>query len=119
MTYGFKDSGKRDDYETGAMRDIQEGKPRYDLLPLTTLFRVQEVFRKGAAKYADRNWQRGMPVSRYYASLLRHITQGMMGETDEDHFAHAVFNLMAIMWTLDQVEAGHLPQELDDRKEVL
>ena len=31
---GIKDSGKRREFETGAVRDIQEGKGRCDLMPL-------------------------------------------------------------------------------------
>ena len=30
----IKDSGNRTEYETGAVRDIQEGKGRCDLMPL-------------------------------------------------------------------------------------
>ena len=33
----IKDSGTRREFETGAVRDIQEGKGRCDLLPLTTV----------------------------------------------------------------------------------
>lgn len=39
----IKDSGTRREFETGAVRDIQEGKGRCDLLPLTT---VGEFIRK-------------------------------------------------------------------------
>jgi len=34
------DSGKRRDYDTGAVRDIQEGKGRCDLLPLDVVSRL-------------------------------------------------------------------------------
>jgi len=40
----------------------------------------------GAAKYNDRNWERGgIPFGRYIDSLKRHISQYEMGMEDEDH----------------------------------
>ena len=36
----LKDSGERREFETGAVRDIQEGKGRCDLLPLDVVARV-------------------------------------------------------------------------------
>lgn len=38
-TGGIKDSGSRREFDTGAVRDIQHGKGRYDLLPLLMKFR--------------------------------------------------------------------------------
>ena len=40
----IKDSGNRREFETGAVRDIQEGKGRCDLLPLDV---VSECYRRG------------------------------------------------------------------------
>lgn len=36
----IKDSGTRREFETGAVRDIQEGKGRCDLMPLDVIYRV-------------------------------------------------------------------------------
>ncbi len=36
----IKDSGSRREFETGAVRDIQEGKGRCDLMPLDVIYRV-------------------------------------------------------------------------------
>lgn len=36
----IKDSGTRREFETGAVRDIQEGKGRCDLMPLDVVYRV-------------------------------------------------------------------------------
>ena len=41
----IKDSGNRTEFYTGAVRDIQEGKGRCDLLPMGA---IAEVFEKGA-----------------------------------------------------------------------
>ena len=39
----IKDSGERTEFETGAVRDMQEGKGRCDLLPLDVLAYINEV----------------------------------------------------------------------------
>ncbi len=39
----IKDSGNRREFETGAVRDIQEGKGRCDLLPLDVVTRVFSI----------------------------------------------------------------------------
>jgi hypothetical protein len=69
---------------------------------------------KGAARYAARNWETGIPVSRYLASLLRHLIKWERDEDDEDHAAAIQFNIMGIEFTRDQVAKGLLPAELDD-----
>lgn len=36
----IEDSGERQEFDTGAVRDIQEGKGRYDLIPPEPLMRL-------------------------------------------------------------------------------
>jgi len=38
--FEIKDSGKRRDFNTGAKRDIDYNKPRFDLIPTTVLFKI-------------------------------------------------------------------------------
>ena len=45
VTGAIKDSGERRQFETGAMRDIQEGKGRCDLMPLRVIARVYDNLR--------------------------------------------------------------------------
>lgn len=92
-----KDSGTREEYESGAQRDTQEGKPRYDLVSPAPLKRVAELMARGAVKYGDNNWTKGMPSSRFLASLMRHVEAYRLGERDEDHLAAVVFNAFAVM----------------------
>lgn len=62
MKYVTKDSGKRQDYESGMKRDVQEGKPRYDLIYEPMLTRWAELMARGAEKYGgdtpitSKNW---------------------------------------------------------------
>lgn len=99
MTTNFttKDSGQRQEFETGAKRDIQVGKPRPDLISPHALLRLGALMGRGADKYGERNWEKGMPYSRFYASAMRHMLQWGKGDRDEDHLAAVCFNLMAIM----------------------
>lgn len=103
-TYTTKDSGKREEFDSGMVRDTQDGKPRYDLLipdgvPYRAQFltRVAELLGRGAEKYSDRNWERALgpqELDRFKSSAYRHFIQWMTGETDEDHAAAVVFNLL-------------------------
>jgi hypothetical protein len=92
-----KDSGERETFETGARRDTNSNKPRPDLFSPFALERLAWVYARGAEKYGDRNWEKGMPLSRYLASAERHLMQFKQGDTDEDHLAQAAWNLCAIL----------------------
>ncbi len=92
-----KDSGKREEFTSGAVRDTQDNKPRYDLIPPKGLRRVADLYARGANKYEDHNWRKGMPSSRFMASLLRHIESYRAGERDEDHIAAVIFNALALI----------------------
>lgn len=92
-----KDSGKREEFDTGARRDTREGKGRFDLISPYMLRRLAVVMERGAVKYGDRNWEKGMPFSRFIDSALRHINQFLSYSHDEDHLAQAIFNLMAVI----------------------
>jgi hypothetical protein len=93
-----KDSGKREEFPSGMVRDTQDGKPRYDLIPTEGLRRLAKLYTRGAVKYGDNNWQKGQPLSRAYASLFRHLIQWREGDRTEDHMAAVAWNAMAIMF---------------------
>lgn len=109
-----KDSGVRENFSTGSVRDTREGKGRFDLISPIALERLAKHYENGAKKYGDRNWEKGQSLSRYADSALRHMNKVMLGLQDEDHLAAAVWNLMCIMHTQSQITAGNLPEELDD-----
>lgn len=109
-----KDSGTRQDFGTGSVRDSRDGKGRYDLLPPKAMRRVARHFENGAKKYGDRNWEKGQPLSRYLDSALRHVFNLLEGHHDEDHAAAAAWNLLAFIETSERVESGELVAELDD-----
>jgi len=114
-----KDSGERQEWNTGSVRDTRHGKGRYDLLPVYAIKRLAQHFEHGAVKYGDRNWEKGQPLTRYLDSALRHTFQVLEGETDEDHAAAAMWNMAAFIQTQKWIEDGVLPKELDDLTPVI
>lgn len=107
-----KDSGTRQSFDSGAVRDIQIGKGRFDLISPIAIRRLAGVYERGAVKYGDRNWEKGIPCSRLMDSALRHMFQFIEGLRDEDHLAQAAWNIIAIIHTEELVKRGLLPQEL-------
>lgn len=145
----INDSGNRREFETGATRDIQEGKGRCDLMPLDVisnwmdskvleylydfivtgenehLFRalayeiapveipkyvleLSKHFEQGAIKYGERNWEKGIPLSSYIDSAIRHYLKYLDGQEDENHFIAFVWNILCCIWT-----NNHLPEMRD------
>ena len=110
----LKDSGERRTFDTGAQRDRGGLKGRPDLRAVHALHRYDLHNEKGAAKYAARNWEKGMPLSEYYNSAARHAEKVLAGYTDEDHEAAWLWNVMHFIETRHRIRAGLLPKELDD-----
>jgi len=119
LNYGLKDSGKREEFETGSRRDTREGKGRFDLISPYAERRLALVLEKGAIKYGERNWEKGQPLGRYLDSALRHVNCVKMGMHDEDHAAQAMWNMHSFMHTAELIEQGKLPRSLDDIGYVL
>jgi 5'(3')-deoxyribonucleotidase len=57
-----------------------QGKIRYDLLEPHAIEELAKVFTKGAEKYEDHNWLKGMAWSKVRASLGRHLAAYDKGE---------------------------------------
>lgn len=111
---GVNDSGNRRTFATGSVRDIRAGKGRYDLLPPSALRRLAKHYENGAAKYGDRNWEKGQPLSSYLDSMLRHCFAYLEGDRSEDHVAAAAWNAFAIMQTEEMLRLKKLPAEFND-----
>lgn len=79
-----------------------EGKLRYDLLEPYAIRELVRVFTKGAEKYEQHNWLKGMDWSKCLASLKRHIAAFELGEDRDSetgcfHMAHAAWNALALV----------------------
>jgi hypothetical protein len=104
VKFETKDSGVRAEFDSGMVRDTDRGKARFELLlplgvPYSEQFitRVAELMARGAEKYDSRNWEQAQgeeEMERFKSSALRHLLQWAAGETDEDHAAAVVFNLL-------------------------
>lgn len=139
----IKDSGDRRNFETGAVRDIAEGKGRCDLLPLkevgtllyndmvlynvgnyvvsgdsrfiyqaieefcahcelkltTAILEVSKHYEAGSKKYAERNWEKGIPLHCYIDSGVRHYLKFLRGDDDEPHDRAFIWNMLGALWT--------------------
>lgn len=106
----IKDSGNRREFESGAVRDMSEGKGRFDLIPWDVIWDLAKHFEKGALKYGERNWQKGIHSESYFDSAMRHTIKHHLGHTDEDHLIAAIWNLVCWYW-----EENYHKEESNDR----
>ena len=99
----IKDSGNRRTFESGAVRDMQAGKGRMDLLPWAAVMEVSKHCENGAEKYGEHNVDRGIPTHSLCDSAARHLAKYLDGWDDEPHLLAAAWNLL---WAI-QMEIKH------------
>ena len=58
-----------------------ENKVRMDLIPPEFIFATADILTFGAAKYADRNWEKGMKWGRPFGAAMRHLWSWWGGKT--------------------------------------
>lgn len=109
----LKDSGTRREFGTGAVRDMAEGKGDMVAMPHLALLRLSRHYEAGGKKYGRQNYKKGILISSFMDSALRHMHKYLAGMDDEDHLAAAAFNILGAM----EMEAT-LPemQDLPDRE---
>lgn len=105
----------KEEFSTGAVRDVQEGKIQYSLIPYQAQDRLGKVLTDGAIRYGKDNFKKGMPYTRVIDSLMRHVEAIRRGKDDEDHIGCAMANLAFLAYYEDMISKGKLPKELDDR----
>lgn len=97
------DSGNRREFETGAVRDMKAGKGDMVSLPNAAILRISKHYEAGALKYGRWNYTKGIPVSAFMDSALRHIFKYLDGWDDEDHLSAAAFNILGAI----EMEENH------------
>jgi hypothetical protein len=110
-TFVTKDNGKREEFNTGMMREPQDDKPRYDLIDRAFLKRWAELMARGAKKYAEDNWRKAATqeeLTRFRASAIRHLFQYLEGDRSEDHAAAVAFNLAGAEMVEEKLKKGPL-----------
>lgn len=86
------------------------GKARYDLTPPEVEEAIAKVLAFGAAKYGERNWEKGMNWGRPFAALRRHMAAWWAGEANDpetgmSHLWHAACNV-AFLIAFEQRKIG-------------
>ena len=104
------DSGERTQFDTGAKRDMHEGKGRMDLLPMTAIIELSKHCEEGAKKYGEHNVDKGIPQHSFCDSAMRHLIKYMRGDQDENHLRAAAWNMMwALNQSVERPELNDLP----------
>jgi hypothetical protein len=79
------------------------GKLRFDLMPPDAEEEIIRVYTRGAMKYEDRNWERGMAWHKCLGPLKRHLNKWEKGAMmDEEypelhHMAMVAWNAIALL----------------------
>lgn len=106
----IKDSGERTEFRSGAVRDMHEGKGDMLSVPWAAMLRVSTHYENGAKKYGRYNYLKGIPVSSFVDSAIRHLAKYVAGYDDEDHLSAAAFNVLgAIQMEEEMPEMCDLP----------
>ena len=74
----------------------------------TALLELAKHYEDGAVKYAERNWEQGIPLHCYIDSGIRHYLKLLRGDTDEPHDRAFLWNMFGAIWT-----HKHLPEMID------
>jgi hypothetical protein len=102
MVFEIKDSGKRQEFASGMVRDTADDKTDYTRIMDGPMYdRWAEHLSKGAKKYPDvtpgvANWTLAAgeaELIRFKKSAARHFRQWMRGDIDEDHASATYFNI--------------------------
>ena len=80
-----------------------EGKLRWDLLPLDALEEIVRVYTYGLKEHSDYSWQKLSAFeSRYFSAMMRHAADYKKGKRfDESGIlvtAHLAWNAIALLW---------------------
>lgn len=119
MSVTIKDSGERRVTKTGAQRDKGAGKGRPSLILWPMIEELSKILEGGEFKYEAYNYEKGLPLSWFFDSIIRHIFKHLAGWRDENHLPMAIFGLGAVIDIKRRIDAGLLPKELNDLRPEL
>lgn len=81
---------------------------KYCVDPYTAILDLAKHYADGAKKYADRNWEKGLPLHSFIDSGVRHYLKFLRGDTDEPHDRAFMWNIVGAIWT-----ASAHPERID------
>jgi hypothetical protein len=121
MTFETKDSGKRQQFSTGMVRDISEDKIRYDLVDMAMFKRWAELMTRGAKKYKPNNWKKASTqeeLNRFKESAFRHFMSWFLEEDQkEDHAAGVYFNIAGAEMVTEKLKRNKGNKKIIKRKQ--
>lgn len=97
--FSIHDSGERQEFESGMVRDVTEGKIDYTLIydgPMIDRWATHLTMGAVVKGYGKRNWMQANgpeEQERFRESAARHFRQWIRGDRDEDHAAAVFFNI--------------------------
>ena len=71
---------------------------QYDSIE-TAIMELSKQYEDGANKYADRNWENGIPLHCFIDSAIRHYLKFKRGDRDEPHDRAFMWNICGAIWT--------------------
>jgi hypothetical protein len=94
-----------------------DGKSRLDLIAGSMLFEMGHVLAKGAKKYDEWNWAKGIKYSRCIGAAQRHLQAFADGEDNDDEwgFSHLAHAACCIMFLMHYQTKRRLYRKFDDR----
>lgn len=102
---------KKTKFKGGAVRGKEKFDRfphRFDLIDPAAERRIAETYGEGAAKYGYCNYKKGIPATNLLNHAMDHINRYRLGDNQEDHLAHACWNLITIMYN-----EAHNPNMID------
>lgn len=88
----------------------------------TAMLELAKHYEDGAKKYAERNWERGLPLHSFIDSAVRHYLKFQRGDNDEHHDRAFLWNLFGVLWTQThkkEVSLFDLPFTIDQASTAL
>jgi hypothetical protein len=113
--FAIKDSGERKEFDSGMVRDTDEGKINFLSVRVGPMFRRWAThLTKGRTKYPDvspgvPNWtlaEGEAELARGRESAARHFESWLNDEVDEDHAAGIYFNVNLVEFVKEKLAAA-------------
>ncbi len=113
--FKIKDSGKRQEFTSGMVRDTQDNKADFTRILDGPMFDRWAIhLTNGEKKYPDvkpgvPNWTLASgdsELTRFEKSAFRHFRQWLRGDRDEDHAAAVFFNVNGAEYVRDKLSKG-------------
>lgn len=97
--------------DTGGVKGSKDA--RFDLIPAFPLWCLAEHYGKGAKKYEERNWEKGLEYHLCFAAMLRHVTLWWLGEEEDNEGFNHLSAIAFHAFALRELQRTH--PELDTR----